>query len=277
MLNELLLSDAVRCDTVKPVRSREDLVQECAARAGMYRLLAGVFAEEPSREFLAGLRRSEALESIFEAGLRLDSDFTGAELDQLADDLACEYATMFTVSGGFPPVESVRLTGRYQQEPYFAVKEAYRRAGFKVQQGRFVAFDDQLAVELSYVAELLDRCVATLDRGDGTEYAGLTREIKRFWTLHLGKWARGYATLVERATGHSFYREMAKLLNAFAEEEIALLKLRVEDVDHGSEIVPKNEVAVLFNRDEPVCNACGDSDARLPPGTRDDWQPLKRV
>ncbi|MFZ5462119.1 MAG: hypothetical protein ACOZB1_00980, partial [Pseudomonadota bacterium] len=82
------------------------------------------------------------------------------------------------------------------------------------------------------------------------------RETKRFWTLHLGRWVRGYARLVQRAAEHSFYREMARLLEAFAEQEIALLRLRVEDQDLGREVVPKSEVQVAFNPDEPVCNAC---------------------
>ena len=65
-----------------------------------------------------------------------------------------------------------------------------------------------------------------------------------------------YASLLERASEHSFYREMARLLRSFAGEELAFMALRVDDVDGGREVVPKSEISVLFNPDEPVCNAC---------------------
>lgn len=254
MLERLAIESTERA----PARAEggEVSAEDWRARAEVYRLLAGVFTEEPSIEFLRGLRRPEALRALAEAGLKFDPDFTEPELSALADTLACEYTTLFAASGGFPPVESVRLTGRYQQDPYFAVRQDYQRLGFAVRKGRFFVFDDQLGVELMFVAELLERAAATLNAGQTAESRRLEREIKRFWTLHLGRWVRGYARLVERATEHSLYREMARFLHAFAEAEIELLRLRVEDGDHGREVVPKSEVKVAFNPDEPVCNAC---------------------
>ena len=257
MLSGLAIEEPHQAAPVELELSLDELRAQCAARAGVYRLLSGAFVEEPSAAFLAALRDPAALASLAEAGVNFDADFTDTELDTLVDQLACEFTTMFAASGGFPPVESVRLTGRYQQDPYFAVKEEYRRAGFELQKGRFHVFHDQLGVELMFIAEMLERCAAALDRGDVPAFRRLERDIKRFWSLHPGRWVRGYASLVERATEHSFYREMAKLLGAFAAAEIALLRLRVEDLDHGKEVVPKSEVKVLFNPDEPVCNACG--------------------
>ena len=261
MLSALAFEPPTR--SVSPVLelSPEDLREECAARAGIYRLLSAVFVEEPSFAFLMALRAEDSLAKLTEAGLSFDADFLLAETFQLADALACEYTTMFAASGGFPPVESVRLTGRYQQEPYFAIKQTYRQLGFTLHKGRFTVFEDQLGVELMFIAELLDRCVAALDSGDMAVFRRWEREMKRFWTVHLGKWVRGYARLVERAAEHSFYREMARLLGAFAEEEIALLRLRIEDMDQGKAVVPKREVQVEFNPDEPVCNGCGGADA----------------
>jgi TorA maturation chaperone TorD len=163
---------------------------------------------------------------------------------------------MFTASGGFPPIESARLTGRLKQEPYFDVSQTYRRFGFQVGKTRFFVFEDQLGVELAFVAEMLERCLAALDRGDAAEYRKLEREIRRFWSVHLGKWLRGYARLVQRASEHSFYRQMARLLESFASEEIVLLGLRIEDEDQARAVVPKSEIQVAFNPDEPVCGAC---------------------
>jgi TorA maturation chaperone TorD len=243
---------------VKPAApSTAELHDECAARAGVYRLLSGAFVEEPGVDFLAALRSDEVLQSLADAGVAFDADFTGASAQTLAEQLACEFTTLFAASGGFPPVESVRLTGRYQQDPHFQVGQIYARCGFVLEKGRFSVFPDQLGVELMFIAELLERCTTALDAGDMTEYKRLEREIKRFWTLHLGRWVRGYCGLVERAAQHSFYREMARFLAGFAEEEVAAMGLRIEDLDHGRVVVPKSEIQVEFNPDEPVCGGCG--------------------
>ena len=229
---------------------------ECRSRAQVFRLLAGAFAEEPCGDYLHGLRQPESLAALAEAGLRFDADFLAPPLDRLEDDLACEFATLLAAPGGCPPVESARLAGRYQQQPYFEVKEAYRAAGFEVQRGRFEVFDDALGVELQFVAALLDRVATAQDHGDLASQVQAEKALKRFWVQHLGRWVRGYTGLVMRATEHSFYREMAVLLRDLAEDELARLGLRVEDADGGREDVPKSEVAVLFDPDEPVCGAC---------------------
>jgi TorA maturation chaperone TorD len=257
MLSSLALETRAHVQPVPLPASAAELKEDCATRVRTYRLLAAVFAEEPSVDFLAALRGADSLVTLADAGLNFDADFLATDLPQLAEDLACEFTTMFAASGGFPPVESVRLTGRYQQEPHFAVKQTYRQHGFELRKGRFALFEDQLGVELVFVAELLERCIAALDRDDMAAYRRLEREVKRFWAVHLGRWVRGYCRLVERAAEHSFYREMAKLLGAFAEEEIGLMKLRVDDVDQGKAVVPKKDPKVAFNPDEPVCNGCG--------------------
>ncbi|NMF89078.1 TorD/DmsD family molecular chaperone [Aromatoleum petrolei] len=259
MLKTMFALDEAPSRSAVPARvpTTEELRDECLARAGVYRLLSAAFIEEPGREFLAALRQPDALASLAEAGLAFDDDFTASDLGALVERLACEYTTLFAASGGFPPVESVRLTGRYKQEPHFQVGRIYARCGFVIGRGRFEIFPDQLGAELLFVAELLERGVQAIDAGDTAEFTRLEREIKRFWTLHLGRWVRGYGRLLERAAEHSFYREMGRFLSGFADEEIAAMRLRIEDLDQARVVVPKREIRVEFNPDEPVCNGCG--------------------
>lgn len=257
MLKDLAIeSDRHSALTIPVAEAIEAAEDELRARSGVCRLLAGVFVEEAGRAFIDALRTEESLQSLADAGLRFEADFIEPDTVALVDALATEFTTLFAASGGFPPVESVRLTGRYQQGPHYAVKETYRRSGFTLGKGRFFVFEGQLGVELTFIAELLDRCTAALAAGDRDEYRRQERELKRFWTVHLGKWVRGYARLIERAAEHSFYREMARLLGAFAEDEIAALRLRIDDQDAGRTVVPKSEIKIEFNPDEPVCNAC---------------------
>jgi TorA maturation chaperone TorD len=250
--------------------SDAELVAECKARANIYRLLAGMFLEEPTADYLKALRSPEVLASLKDMGAVFSVDFTDTPLEQLQETLACEYAVLFVVAGGCPAVESIRLTGRYQQQPFFEVRDFYKKNGFEVSAARFAVFDDQLGVELTFVAEMLERAAMLLGAEDREAYTKLMKEIKRFWALHLGKWVRGYATLLERASDHSFYGEMAKLLGSFAAWELNLLGVRVDDLDGGKLKVPKAEVEYEFNPDEPVCDSCekgrdddGDLDALL--------------
>jgi TorA maturation chaperone TorD len=236
--------------------STDELMAECNARADIYRMLAGVFLEEPTAEYLNAIRSPTVMASLREMGVIFDEDFTDSPLVELLDTLACEYAVLFVVAGGCPAVESVRLTGRYQQQPYFEVREFYRKAGFRLSGSRYAIFDDQLGVELSFLAELLERAADALASGNQIAYAGTIKEMKRFWVLHTGKWVRGYASLLARASEHTFYREMAKLLDSFADWEIELLALKVDDLDGGKIKVPKAEIEYEFDPDEPVCNSC---------------------
>lgn len=236
-----------------PLAQQEELL----ARAQIYRILAGVFVEEPSARFLQALRAPEMLHSLRQMGVVFGADFLDAEPAALEDALACEYATLFASSGGFPPVESVRLTGRFKQDPHFQVLQVYRRLGFEVRRGRFEVFADQLGIELGFVAELLEQAAAALARNDVAAFKRLDKEVKRFWALHLGRWVRGYSGLIARASNHSFYREMARMLGGFASEEIAALGLsKLDDLDRGQLEVPKADVKVEFNLDEPVCGGC---------------------
>lgn len=246
----------------------QEAAEDCAARAGIYRLLASVFAEEASREFLDALRQPDSMAALAEAGLRFDSDFTTAPLEQLVDDVACEYASLFASPGGAAPVESVRRTGRMQQEPLYEVKADYQRLGYTLQPGRFSTTEDQLGAELGFIAALLERAAAAAQANDEKEFRRLDREIKRFWTMHLGRWARGYAQVVARATEHSFYREMARFLHAFGEDEVLRMKLKVEDADGRPPEEPKHETDGLGSNDTSG-GCCGGAPATPPPMLED--------
>jgi len=261
-IDESALENLGAGETAAILASPLETAAECRARASIYRLLSGVFIEEASIDFLAAIRNQEMLSQSSAIGLSFDDDFLAPPLEELAETLAVEYTTLFAASGGFPPVESVRLYGRYKQEPEFDTTQTYRRLGFVLKPGRHEVFADQLGVELLFIAELLERAASALEQGDAATQRRLEKEIKRFWTLHLGRWVRGYARLIERAAEHSFYREMARLLHGFACEEIQAMNLRVEDADQARLVVPKAEIKVEFDPNEPVCNGCG---VELPP------------
>lgn len=226
-------------------------IESLRARAGWYRLLAGVFAEEPRGDFLDALRGESTLAALDQFGVQLGPDFSTADRDQVEDDLACEYSMLFVAPGGFPPVESVRLQGGFRQGASSAVRTFYTAEGFAAQGGRFAVFEDHLSVELGFIAALLERQTRALEAGDAARARQAEKTIKRFWVQHLGLWVRGFASVVVRAAEHPFYREMARLLGAFAESELELLGLEVADTDGGSWRAPRPAQV-----DEPIwCGA----------------------
>lgn len=220
------------------------------ARSSWYRLLAGVFAEEPQEAFLHELRSESCVGSLKELGARFDADFLSTDPVVLKEALACEYTMLFVAPGGFPAVESVRLQGGYKQQASSEVKAMYTKEGYAVKPGRFTTFDDHLAVELGFIAALLERQAEALLGSNDTEARRLEKRVKQFWVQHLGRWVRGFAELVESAADHSFYREMASLLHAFALAELALLQLTIDDSDGGNWRAPRPEAV-----DKPI--QCG--------------------
>jgi putative dimethyl sulfoxide reductase chaperone len=213
--------------------------EELRARAGWYRLLAGVFAEEPQVDFLRELRGDACQAALEELGVKFENDFLTTDLMELVDVLACEYTMLFIAPGGFPPVESVRLQGGFRQSAVTETKMLYAGEGFASKPGRFTTFDDHLAVELGFIAVLLEQQADALGSDDASEAKRLEKQIKRFWVQHLGRWVRGFSTLVEEASDHSFYREMAILLNAFADAELELFELDIVDGDGGRWRAPR--------------------------------------
>lgn len=217
----------------------ENTILELRAREGWYRLLAGVFAEEPKEVFLRELRENTCHSALIELGVKFDKDFLTPDFSELVEQLACEYTMLFVAPGGFPPVESVRLQGGYRQSAASRVKEFYTSEGVAVKASGFDIFDDHLAVEMGFVATLLERQANALEHNEEIESKRLEKSIKRFWVQHLGRWVRGFSTLVEQAAEHSFYREMSILLNAFSESELETLKLDIVDGDGGRWRAPK--------------------------------------
>ncbi len=259
-MSTAILENVMNADTEL---SNGELVAECRARANIYRILSGAFLEEPTAEYLEAIRSPETMASLKGLGVAFDADFTGKPVEMVQEELAQEYAVLFVVTGGCPAVESIRLYGRFQQQPFFEMREIYRREGFEVGGGRFLVFDDQLGAQLMFVAEMLDRAADALAAGNQGGYVDTVKTIKRFWALHLGKWVRGYSSLLARATEYSFYREIAKLLGSFAEWELGLLGVMVDDVDGGKLKVPLAEIEYESDPNEPVCNACEKGNAGI--------------
>ncbi len=217
----------------------KQIISDLHTRAGWYRLLAGVFAEEPKSDFLQALLDDKCHAALIELGVQFDDDVLKIDLTELVENLACEYTMLFIAPGGFPAVESVRLQGGFSQNSMAEVKNIYQTEQIVIKNNGFNTFDDHLSAELGFLAIMFERQANAMEHNDGIEAKRLEKVIKRFWVQHPGRWVRGFATLIEEVAEHSFYREMSILLNAFTESELELLKITVNDDDGGRWRAPK--------------------------------------
>ncbi len=129
----------------------------------------------------------------------------GEALDALAQDtagdleLAADYAGIYlTHACRAAPFESVWRDedGLVLQQPTFDVRAFFRRHGVAAADWRVMA-DDHLALELEFVALLLER-------GDGAD-------ALHFLDEHLMIWMPAFAEAVERRAATAFYRSLARL------------------------------------------------------------------
>ena len=220
---------------------------EYDARASLCRLLAGVFVEEADADFVRALRCPEVLASLAAAGVCFKPilDAEGALVERLACDTPpCSRPAVA------PPVESVRLTGRYKQDPHFQVART-TRSGASSWARALRAVPDQLGVE---------RCSSpTLSVTVGhSPPATSARPAHRARPQASGRSisrAGCAATPASRGSPSIPSPWHGRLPQGFAGEEIAAMGLRIDDESRPRR-GPEEQIRVEFNPDEPVCNGC---------------------
>jgi len=149
-------------------------------------------------------------------------------------ELAAEYASLFLNAGPSPVylVESVYL-GKHHllyEEPYFEVLDAYKSLGFE-KSPTFKEPEDHLAVELEFMAKLIDLTIQSLEENN-LEYAkGYLKLQKEFLDEHLIKWVPQLCQKLEEASSNRFYKGLAKLLQGFIKTEQQFVPFMLKELD----------------------------------------------
>ena len=189
-----------------PVAS-DETIEERAALAGLYHLVARCLEEELDRETLR-LLRGALREPLVAAGWPLDAAFMATAEDALLDALAEEFAGLFVVPGCVSPYASVFETGALFREPCDRAAAAYREAGFDYQRRLSGEFPDHVGTMLGFLGHLAEAEADARRRGD-TEAAERARQRHdRFLLKQLGPWAPGWCRRAARAALHPFYRQV---------------------------------------------------------------------
>ena len=185
-------------------------------------------------EQLANSAEDELLKDRFIALSATIKDFEkNVDKSNLLTDLAAEYASLFLNAGPSPVylVESVYL-GKHHllyEEPYFEVLDAYKTLGFE-KSPKFKEPEDHLAVELEFMAKLIDLTMQNLDENN-LEYAkGYLKLQKEFLDDHLIKWVPQLCQKLEEASSNKFYKSLAKLLHGLIKVEEQFIPFIIDKI-----------------------------------------------
>lgn len=191
-------------------------------RQGYYRLLATLFAREPTPEFLRSLTEglAERVEAAVNLNPRLGEGWKDLAACSGAGEVAQQVADEFTVLfvGPHPalnPYESFYLAGKFYAEPLAAVRNFLQRARIAKDPG-VPEPEDGIAFECEVMAALIGRQRAAQDPDGEAKWAHLQGE---FLKHHLLVWVPQFASDLAREPRASFYQGVAKLLLGFLDLE----------------------------------------------------------
>lgn len=205
----------------------QEMIDGAKARANLYSLFSRVYLREVDKPFLDLLRRNDIAETLKESGFKFYDELISKKEEDLLEDLAVEFASLFLISPGkrLSTYESVQVGKEAQLGGESASKALffYKKAGFSFPEEHSI-LPDHFAVELEFMGHLCDREAAAL--GSNDEPAALSeRELQREFAMsHLGRWYRQFLGKIEAATEHPFYKEFSLFAKEFLDSEVEYLE-----------------------------------------------------
>jgi len=201
-------------------------------RSNVYGLLAAVFRQEVTSDFLLQIKDPQLLGVLSALGVELQQNFFDRQEDVLCEELAIEYARLFLGPGKhISPHESVhhpRDDGKWGQlwgAATVEVKKFIKATGLNYDPD-YKGIPDHISVELEFM-EMLSRREAQ-EWSEGNEEAALRLlEVElRFVRDYLSCWVPIFCDKVIEAAELSFYRELAGLTKRFIEYDLSELSGR---------------------------------------------------
>jgi len=196
----------------------------------IYKLFAHIFAKEPTADFLCRFQKEGIKELLNPYNIDPFADLKDLSVEKQADVLAEEYARLFLLPTRAASLhESLqRGEGRLWGDSAQRALEVYRKFGF-VLDDAFKDMPDHLSAELSFLAELSTLKSEYAQRGLPEAEGGVLKVKRYFLKRHLLGWFFNIQEGVIKAAHFSYYKELAKLLGVFLNEEWERLR-NTEDI-----------------------------------------------
>lgn len=212
-----------------------DALDLALARAAHARLLAMAWRTPRADWHAALLTQLPGLPACLET---LDRDASRVP-DLLAaaaslPDLARQHAAVVghTVRAAATPYETEWTGWAGQPQQYHQISDIaafYRAFGLELRACGERA--DHLAVELEFCAFLALKEAYARENGDAALERLAAEGARRFWELHLARWAPSFCRRVQRLAAAGFYAELARCTADFLRDECARLELAGADGD----------------------------------------------
>lgn len=193
-------------------------------RADTYRLLAEVFAAEPTSEMIDSLRQLDVVSAFQSVGIEIADELNRLENQHgrsgMLEELQCEYTRLFLGPGKHVgPYESLH---RPDEQPQYwgpstaTVKRFIEHHGLSYDTD-FHGMPDHISAEFQFIAVIAEAEAEAIDQGD-EDTANQARQIQQvFHREHIACWVPGFCDKVVELAELDFYREMAKLAKAVVE------------------------------------------------------------
>lgn len=202
-------------------KSSPDMAGTVEQRATIYGLLAVVYRQEPSIDFLRFCKKPEMLEALSDLDVNFGPDFLSASEEDLLDILAIEFTRLFLGPGKhISPHESVHHEredgewGGLWGASTVEVKKFIEATGLEYRRD-YSGMPDHISVELEFMAELIQTEVNFRAKGHENKARQCLLWEKRFLAKHLVPWISTFCEKIISEAESSFYIEMAALTKRF--------------------------------------------------------------
>ena len=210
-------------------------------RGNFYRFLSRLYVVEVDEPLMASLKAMQFPETADEPRMaegwkRLAKVMKEGLGENPVETLAVDYARIFlsagVTSGAAYPIESVYTSPEHlvMQDAWEAVCKAYREAGFERDKKAVDVHEDQLGLELAFMAHLNDRLLAlvttphALASDEGREaFVRTLKTQKTFLVEHPLRWVGDFCRDVRKCPGSDFYPAVSLITEGYLAMDAALV------------------------------------------------------
>jgi len=203
-------------------------------RETMYRLLGRLYLKEVDADLLGRLKslrfQAECGDGELEKGCRmLEKEIAArkATRDDL-DDLSADYCRIFLGAGCVDEVAAYPFESVYTspgklvcQDAYEAVYKLFKAEG--LEKTEHDVLEDQLGLELSFMAHLARKAVLKAREGDEQALSDVLDRQEKFLREHLLNWVPRLCADIRACPGSDFYKAVSLVTEGFLRQEETFL------------------------------------------------------
>ncbi|MFQ6082704.1 MAG: molecular chaperone [Candidatus Aminicenantia bacterium] len=197
-----------------------ELCEMAQQRSNVYGLLAVIYGQEPTEEFLREMKKIGLVKGLLDLGFQFEEDFLKKPENELALELAVEFARLFLgPDKHISPYESVYHKREGEQgllwgEVTVEVKKMIEASGLQFKKD-YGGIPDHIGIELEFMSKLIRKEKQAWKKKDVATAIKLLKIEKRFIDEHLSMWVPLFCEKIIGEAKLNFYREMAKLTKEF--------------------------------------------------------------